>query len=249
MVTNGQQHEAWRIGVGVTTAPREGPPVLERCLASLAKTGFDRPLLFAEPDTRWASWVSAAVDVVQRTTRCGAWYNWLYGLEATLRRRARAEAVLMVQDDVVFCRNVCALLLREMWPSRTCGAIQVSTSSRYKNILPPGLHPLAGKWLKDLSSACAVLFPCDVASAIVRHGRACGWRGHPRQTIAEPTEKKAIDTFIGQTLVDLGYELWGHNPALGDHIGQYSTLNHSGLRGARVALAFPGEQADALQLF
>jgi hypothetical protein len=214
-------------------------------VASLLSTGFDDLTVFAEPESPIADWVSRQLTVVQRPARFGEWHNWLNGLEWLAQR---AKAVLMVQDDVVFCRNVRAALEHEMWPSPKCGAIHVYTSRRYRHWLPVGLNRLPDRFVaRRLCAACAVLFPRQVALDIVEWGRKEDWKGQVTPMI-EPSDIQETDGFIGVALTALGLELWCHNPSLANHIGYESVLNHGGPHGNRLPLNFPGEDADALEL-
>jgi hypothetical protein len=210
----------------------------------LLSTGFDDLTVFAEPESPLADWVQQQVTVVQRSARLGEWHNWIDGLE---RLAQRAEAVLMVEDDVVFCRNVQAVLEREMWLSPKCGAIQVYTSRRYEQVLVRGLTRLPLKFLDHkLCAACAVLFPQEVALGLVAWGRREDWRGRITP-MAESVDIQETDGFIGAGLRALGLELWCHNPSLADHIGRESASKHGGSEGSRGPLDFPGEDVDALE--
>lgn len=234
------------IAVGVTTAPRKGPPVLERCVASLLSTGFERPVIFAEPGARWASWVQATADVVQRPEPFGEWVNWINGLLETLERRPNAEAVLMVEDDVVFCRRVREWLESVLWPSSGCGVIRVYTPGLNRTALRRGLSRLPDAHARKMRAACALLFPRQVAYDLVRYGAVHGWRGHPIETIADMSEKKATDSFVGVAMQELGCEVWGVNPSLVEHDAPFSTHGHGGSDSpGRHGLDFPGVEADA----
>jgi len=232
------------IAAAVTTAPRPGMTLLPRCVASLLETGFERPLVFAEPDSPMPAWIGEAAEVVQWRRRLGAWRNWLHALQETLRRRPAAEAVLMVQDDVVFCRRLPEFLEGDLWPSLRCGVVQVSVSRAYRN-QPRGLSLLPARSAADLAGAWACLFPRHVAYQVVAHGLTRGWQGHPRLTIHNPVQKCGIDPFIGRTVTGLGYEVWLYNPSLGDHDSDCSCLGHGPSHsGNRNALAFIGQEAD-----
>jgi len=233
------------IAAAVTTAPRPGTTLLPRCVASLLQTGFQRPLVFAEPDAPVPAWIGDSAELVRWSGRLGAWRNFLYSMQETLQRRPDADAVLMVQDDTVFCRRAAQFLEQDTWPSPFTGVVQVCVSRAYHR-QPRGLSRLDDRSNRDLAGAWACLFPRHVAYQIVAHGLSVGWQGHPRQTIDDPVKKIGIDPFIGRTVVEkLGYEVWVYNPSLGDHDAEHSALGHGRSNcGNRRALDFIGQDAD-----
>lgn len=239
----------FKIAVAITTAPRDGEFLLERCVKSLLSTGFNRPLVFAEPGSPTTHFIDSGAEIVQRTERLGEWNNWRRALEETLDRRPDADAIMTVQDDIYFCRNVRAWLDHILWPSADCGVVHVYTSKKYGRYQPRGLTQLPVKLAVDMAGACAMVFPRHVAREIVDHAIMQGWRGHTRDTITEPEKMEGVDTYVGLALHDLQREVWVHNPSMAEHDSLHSTLGHGGSAGNRVGLDFPGVDADPFALF
>jgi len=237
------------IAVAITTAPRDGEFLLERCVKSLLDTGFNRPLIFAEPGSPTTHFIDSSAETIQRPTRYGEWNNWRRAMEETLDRRPDADAVMTVQDDIYFCRNVREWLDHILWPSADCGAVHVYTSRKYGRSQPRGLTCLSTKLTLDMAGACALVFPRHVARKLVNHAIVEGWRGHTRATITDPEKMEGVDTYIGLALYDLRHTVWVHNPSLAEHDSHCSTLGHGAPVGNRTSLDFPGMDADPFGLF
>lgn len=232
------------IAVGVTTAVRPGKPLLERCLESLLQAGFRRPWVFAEPGIPCPA--NLSVHFVPRLDHFGCFHNWFAGLKHILHHDRRADTIMMVQDDAVFCRDVAKLLDCDLWPSRRCGMVQAFLHQHYRSAgLPRGLVKLPGKVIYwRLAGAVACLFPRHVAQQIVAQGTVNPWKG--MQAATDPVDIAQIDPFLGRTMDRLGYDIWGYSPSLCEHDTQTSTMEHDPLQRA---IAFEGIDKSALDLF
>ena len=234
------------IPVAVTTAPREGERTLEHCVASLVRAGFHEIAVLAEPEAPVARWISKWTAVIRHQHKHGEFRNFVAALEHLLAHHPGSSAMLSVQDDTMFCQRVAAAPERKLWPSPQCGAISLYMSRRY-SYQPLGLAPLRVK-PRLFCGACAIAFRPEVARLLVAPEHVDKWRGHTRHTITEPERQEGVDTYIGETLTDCGWEIWAHRPSLAEHFGKISTLRHGGPHGVRRALEFPGEDEDALCL-
>jgi hypothetical protein len=98
--------------------------------------------------------------------------------------------------------------------------------------------------------ACALLWNHEAAEQLVKWADEKGWRGDVTRVIDDPVDKKAGDTFVGEVLTFLGWEIWMHLPSLVGHIGINSTLGHQsqGVDDNREAADFPGERTDAREV-
>ena len=238
------------IRVGITAAPRNGDDCLTRTVASLERAGFDSQFrIFAEPDTDTDGPALLPHVVVRRMLRLGEYHNWISAVGTLLDNSGDLTAILTVQDDVVFCRNVREFLECRLWPSPECGAVQVYTGNRYRGQkdFPRGLVKLPRRYLRDMNAACAIAFRPGVAAEILSYAEQHPWRGR-RLPGHPPADVQELDSFIGTALLDLGHEVWCCNPSLGYHIGENSALGHGGSIGQRQALDFPGEAADAMEV-
>lgn len=228
------------ISVAITTAPRQGPNLLPRCVRSVLDSGFDDVTIYAEPHTELGTFDA---PVVMRERRLGAWHNWMQTVEDTLAKDT--EYVLIVQDDCVFAKGVRDFISAIVWPSYECSAIQLCCSSYYRN-LPNGLCKMPGT---GMIGAWATLMPRFHAQLILDYGRQHGWRGNHRRIESDPVKKKAIDDYIGYASEQLGFHCRICKPSVVLHDADYSSLNHGDSKGHhnnRKTINWIGEDALAI---
>ena len=87
----------WAVAVTTALRPRS---TLRRTMASLRRAGWARHCTFRDAHRR------------------GAWRNWIETLSKLLRRHPHADAYMISQDDVVFCRGLRDYLQRALWPAQ-----------------------------------------------------------------------------------------------------------------------------------
>jgi hypothetical protein len=85
----------------MTTAPR-AEETLSRTIQSYTDTGLPTPNVFAD----YGAAVPEGYPVTRRDTRVGGWPNFFLALSELVMHQPQADFYLMLQDDVVFCRNV-----------------------------------------------------------------------------------------------------------------------------------------------
>lgn len=236
------------IPVLVTAAPREGPNLTDRCLASLVGSRLPGGLVSAEPGTQIAPWAAFHFEIIQHDQRLGEWRNFVTSARLGLARLANHDLLLTVQDDVIFCRRLGQFLPALRWPSGRCGALHVYTSGAYRK-QPRGISKLPDDRARDMKANCALLWHRQALHEVVDYAELHGWRGHPRRTIDEPAAKVGTDTFIGETLTALGWEIWICRPSLADHDAEHSAVGHGGSGGVRHGLEFIGIDGDPFQHF
>jgi len=229
---------AWTWSVGVTTAGRQ-EPTLDRMLSSLTQAGWERPRLFADADALISSeWTH--LPVTRRDLQVGAFPNWYLGLTELVMRQPQADAYLLCQDDVIFCRGVRAYLEQTLWPAERVGVVSLFCPSLYARGKLPGFHVEDRGW--DTWGAQAYLFsPFSAESLLtspipIQH-RRCGPAGGARN----------IDSVVGHWCREARLPYFVHSPSLVQHIGVTSTLYlGAGIWGNRAAGDFVGEQRDLL---
>lgn len=239
-----QQHspaKLFRWSVGVTTAPR-GVPTLERCLASLARAGWGRPRIFAEPEAP----VPAGLSVTRRASRMGAWPNWYLALAELVLLDPLADCYFLSQDDVVYCRHVREFLEQDLWPARETGLVSLYCPSIYhgKQQLPNyGPHEVAEGF--GLVGALTYLFPAASARALLQDTQVIEHRlkGRHRGLCN-------IDAVVGRWAQQTGRKVFYYSPALATHIGETSSIwPNQPARPSRTSSNFLGEHVDARTLF
>lgn len=231
---------AWKWAVGVTTAGRK-QPTLDRMVSSLAQAGWERPRLFADADAVIPVELQE-LPATHRDEQLGAFPNWLLGLAELVLREPHADAYLMCQDDVVFCRGVCKYLEQTLWPAENVGIVSLFCPSHYARGKPPGFHAEDRGW--DTWGAQAYLFP---STAVARLLTDPLFLQHRRSGPAGGSRN--IDSLVGHWCRTSQFSYFVHAPSLVQHIGVTSTLYPTGgVWGNRAAADFLGEEHDLCEV-
>lgn len=251
----------------MTVAPR---PIItaEECLKSIESSGIctaQDAYLFCEPGSEYGR----RGDVVRPDTfaevehgitpspegRFGNFQNWIQAARdmcALASLNDREKTILMVEDDAMFAPNLMPVLERDLWPSPRCGCVSLycPNMTHYKQqfsglnltrIEAPGIIGRSG----NLVGALALLFPVEVLRQLVYHPSVATWPGSHAQADrpdTKPWERKAVDTWVGRTLVQMGYTIWHYSPSMIMHYEpergkSNSTMGHSAASKSRVRQA------------
>lgn len=214
----------FRWAVGVTTAPRP-EPTLARTLASLADAGWPEFHVFADGETS----VPMSKHLTLRLPAVGAFPNWVLALEELVQRHVHASHYLLVQDDVIFCRNVRAYVE---------GLDLDGLVSLYRSARHPGVDTYRHQDGHRFIGALAIVIPQQDARRLVASRLAVDHR------LRRTRSTDLIDGALGKWCCDNGTPLWVHGPSLVQHTGHTSTLGHQ----EAPASTFPGEAFDATRL-
>ncbi len=208
----------------VTLSPRpNNQSYINSCISSMKAAGIkDTITVFAEPLS--PPIIDPSIKVIKRETLLGAWQNFIFALKQTLIEQPNADAILYVQDDCILLPDAISSFQKIAWPTRTTGLISLYTSQAY-NGLPQNAVSLL-KPERTLMGACAFVISRQAAYHLVARGLERGWRGHPKQKMADPATKKCIDGFTAEALRELGYDIYLFSPSLARHIGEASALGH-----------------------
>jgi hypothetical protein len=207
--------------------------VLATCLASLARTGWERPHLFIDAAIRIPE-PYAQLPCTFRAERAGAWPNYHLALTELLLCHPRADAYLIVQDDALFHDRepVRSYLERVLWPGRTpclasCYCSDADTAGE------PGWHASEGPMR---SGPLALAFPRELAKAFVTDRSVFDHRWD-----LDESEATSIGNLISDWAWQRGVPVWLPTPSLVQHIGETSTLwPLARARGSRRARWFAG---------
>jgi len=256
---------------GIIMAPRPVPTVL-RCMNSLELSGF-QPQIFAEPETTKLFAINRpdAIAPIGGGIRpsdsgvFGNFQNWIQTARDLLVNADPSDAILIAEDDAVFAPDLIPMLERDLWPVPSCGCISLycPNMSNYRQIIP-GLNLTQIETPDRLSSrgnlvgALGMLFPASVLKDLVYHPSVASWNGSHRQSEnphTKPWERKAVDTWIGRTLAQMGHSIWHYSPSLVMHyepvgVKSNSSIGHGPAKRVRQARLFVGEKPkDLLRLF
>ncbi len=194
------RQDALRWAVGVTTAPRK-QPTLARTLASLKAAGWDEIHVFAEPGVEQlpgCTWH-------QNPTRLSGWPNFVQA--SRVLSALDCDAVLLVQDDVLFAPSLREYLELTPWPK--CGALSPYTAALYTNREAWGWRPVK---YNGLVGALAFAIRPQVLRQLAAH------------PYAKKQQNNGIDTLFGKWIAKHG-GLQFHHPSLCQHIGDTSTIH------------------------
>lgn len=211
----GPRVQEW--AVAVTTAPRKHA-TLDRCLDSLLATGWESPRIIADGDvTIAAEW--DFLPVTRRDPQIGAWPSYYLALIELMMRQPRADAYMIVQDDVVMFRHpeLRAYMESVLWPDRRPGIVSLFCSREYAQ-QNRGWHCLEknlvwGGQALIFSQEAAIQVVSDLQ--VVRH-RFQGDRGLTN-----------IDGLIGAWAWETNTPVFVSSPSLSQHIGHVSSLWHT----------------------
>jgi hypothetical protein len=171
------------------------------------------------------------------------------------------DAILIAEDDALFCRDVHALLQRDLWPSRDCGCVSLycpamshysQTSFGLGRTRVVMREPLSSS--NNLVGALALVFPAAVLRELVYHESIGLWKGshsQARNPGTPPYERKAVDTWIGRTLVSMGLSIWNYSPSLVQHYvpnpkAANSSLGHGLANGNRQSRSWAGNSRQSV---
>ncbi|HVC96181.1 MAG TPA: hypothetical protein VND64_21035 [Pirellulales bacterium] len=166
------------------------------------------------------------------------WSVFFLGLAELLQREPHAHAYLMLQDDVVFCRNLRAYLEATLWPAERVGLVSPYCPAPYVR-RNSGWHEVAAG--ENLIGAVTYVFPNAAARLLLADPRVVNHR--QRGAANGP---KDIDSVVGRWAGEGRLPVFYHTPSLAQHIGGTSVIWPGAANdGVRRAADFVGEDFDA----
>lgn len=166
----------------------------------------------------------------------GNFGNWIQSAKDLLALYHDCDTFLMCEDDILVSQGLAEFIAARLWPSEHCGCISLYSPSLRHYKTGSGLCRTNVMYTDVLSThhnlvgALCLLFPRNVLQDIVSDQASIDdWRGshtQRRDSRTSPWDRKAIDTWIGRTLVHKGYEVWNFNPGLVKHVGFISSLGN-----------------------
>lgn len=226
-------------------APRKSPKSLLASYDSLTAAGFN-PYILAEPGTVLPEPCMYRIHEQKK----GNFFNWIFAAHAVSDAAIWADAHLITEDDALHSRNIRPFLEHIMWPSPRCGAI-----SLYCPNVPYYRKPTARLFQSDRPNhvgALSLLFRPECLREILADEEAVNsWRGSWDQKHRDvpPHEIKAVDAWIGETMIKHGWNIWVCSRSLVQHYHppeapDNSTLNHGAATRARSAYKWIGMNGD-----
>lgn len=246
--------------VGVMAAPRYDLNGLRKCLTALEDAGW-KPFVFAEPGIsadigeywptiyRPNTCVKHPSVVPGPTGKFGNVQNWIQTAADLLEIDETAAAYVTVEDDAVVCRQAKTFMERLLWPSERCGAITI-----YAANIPDTRKHYPQMFLHRRYGIMGTLFMIWRPECLRQIVWGDGVPAHMATLPCHPADARGVDTWLGNELNRIGWEMWTVTPSLVQHwhpIGRmaYSALGHGPPIGKRQAYRFVGMNANLDQVF
>lgn len=246
--------------VGVMAAPRKDLQGLERCVSALEAAGW-APTIFAEPGVpasvgdQWPTIFRPDVcirhpDMIPGNTgKFGNVQNWVQTAADLLEIDETAAAYVTVEDDAVVCKGAKAFVEHLLWPSDRCGAITI-----YAANIPDCRKPYPQMFLHRRHGIMGTLFMIWRPECLRQIVWGGGVTAHMKTIQCHPSDARAVDSWLGNEMNRIGWELWTVTPSLVHHwhpFGRsaYSALGHGPATGKRQAYRFVGMDANLDQIF
>ncbi len=208
--------------VGITTAPRDGTPLLASTLESLLLAGWDSPVVFAEPDSNLDD---VRCEIVQNGERLWPWHNFLQAVRRGVE--SQSAKIVVCQDDIE-----AAVGLREFLDDTMddrIGFWSPYTPGFANEFLPDGWGRIPPEQAHRSFGACFYAMTLETATVFLK-------------TLPDNTARTGTDRWTGKWSRKRQCPLTFHVPALVQHVGLNSTVHPgTGLCWMRSATRFCGD--------
>lgn len=211
---------------GITTVPERRHDLLPATIDSLARAGFDRPVLFV--DGQIANYND--LEIVCHS-RVGQLLNWMNGLFYLYTTSPKADRYAIFEDDIVACRQLRKYLEQCPLPERV-----------YWNLLTHNENLVFTKEVRGWHEsnqlgrgAAGLVFDRKGVESLLR----------VEQFLHYPRRGGSMsDAAVVSGLKPIGYRELIHYPSLIQHVGINSTIGHS----YGLVRGFLGEDYDLLSI-
>lgn len=210
--------------VGITTVPARLVTTLPKTLESLERAGFPDPRLFVDGISGPIPHPILKYEMSVRSSKIGAFGNWLLALQELLIRYPVAERYALFQDDIIAPINLRHYLDRCQYRDNTYW--NLTTYPAVAEMVHPGrgwcVSPQKGKGAQGLvfsrDVACAILGSRQFVDRVTNVER--NKHGHAKGTVN-------IDGGVVEAAKALGIRELVHMPSLlwHDH-GEPSAIGH-----------------------
>lgn len=241
---------------GVTTHPSRRTTELPRSLQSLAKAGFDHPILFVDECNYYTQEDYQRefqhLSIVPRETQLSIVGNWILALWELYIREPWAERYAIFQDDILVSKNLRQYLEETPYPDK--GYLNLYTFPHNQpdrlavrtvdgKLTHPGLDPYHIGFYPSCQfgkGALGLVFNRDAMMDVLAN----------KHTVNKPCDpwkgNRSVDGMISEGMKKVGYTEYVHNPSLMQHTGDVSALGNGPHAKAE---SFKGEDYDLMQLF
>lgn len=213
-------------------APRQERYV-ERTIASLAAAGWTEGTILAEPGVtppRIPGW-----KTIQHRETLGSFRNFLAAIRHGLKQEP--DAILSVEDDVVFCQKLIRWVEHILWPTPDTGVLSLYTASHQTGAADWGQY--LRRQRGPAWGTLAQVFRPDFARRMVNRGLAENWHSERNE-----------DQFVVHSAQQLDQLYLSCVPSVAQHVGDQPAIqrNHAAkATGKRQAGDFVGESYNAAE--
>jgi len=214
-------NKTWEWGIGVLTTTHRPGGMLARTLESYRETGFDPPIVFADAN------------------RNGGLWNLHRALKTLVKKYPNANAYMIIEDDVLFSKNIREYLEAELWPS-------VEDHGCICSIFTPTYYSSDERWhiekrgSRTWMSQCRIYHPLSAKKLVADLDNDARLQNKWRQN----------DTVVGTWAAKNNVDIWFHSPSLTQHMAPKNTSYEANRpMDYRIGLArdFIGENRSILE--
>ncbi len=221
---------------GVISTPHRSNDLLPKTIASLAASGFDRPIVSVDGCSDLGPYKALGVELIARSQARGNFGNWFLTALEVYNSNPWADLYAMFEDDLVISRGAREYL------ERTCVATDVyynlfSAPSNQKRVRPEFVG-----WFDSNQrglGAVGLVFRSEVFQTLLADKVLLN---HARD---KQRGKECVDGAIVTVMANHVIIEQCHSPSIVQHVGDVSVLKHGKFPAAR---SFKGEEFDLREL-
>jgi hypothetical protein len=214
------------VAVGMRVVGRE-PATVWRTLESLRLSGLPEPALFVDGPFGDLQRLAGYGPVTWRAERVGGWPSFLLALQELYLRNPGAGHYLLLEDDVLFCRDLAVYLERKADELELASLFTSARVERQISGRGIGFTRLNPGW-NVASGSQALLFSNAVLEAFFASDFVRNYRRYPPGDVSPRHFRRdglhhvdcAVGRFAYQAQVGIQY----HYPSLSQHIGEESYM-------------------------
>lgn len=228
---------------GVTTHHSRIATTLPRTLESLARGGFSEPRLFVDGPIRSLPTWLRHYRLHLRETPVFAFGNWSLALYEMVTISPDCDRYMLVQDDVLMCRNVCQYLEQvPLQPKTYLNLISWRGNGPSFKEQQEGFTGFY-KTPRNGKGAQALVFDREGVRDLLLTGRFFDHRLNLTTDSIGVRGRKNIDGVVCDSMKDRGYAEMAHWPSLVTHLHEEPSA--IGNRRQDPVESFPGADWDA----
>ena len=189
VVVSAPSMKTWKWGIGMVTATHPTSGMLARTLESYRGSGFAPPLVFTD------------------TSRSGELWNLHRAMKTLLEKYPDADAYMLIEDDVLFSKNIREYLESALWPS-------VEDHGCICSIFTPACCSSEKRWHAEGRGNRKWISQCQIYHPLSAKKLAADIEedAHLRN------KERSMDAVMEEWAAANGIKIWFHCPSLTQHM-------------------------------